>query len=87
MVGKQGYELSEDAQKAFGAYVEQRLERPRFAHGRSIRNAIERARMRQAMRLYDSGGKLTKEDLITLEADDILKSSVFDDTTDEEEGE
>ncbi len=79
MVDKQGYEMSEDAERALRDYIERRLEQPRFAHGRSIRNAIERARMRQAIRLFESKGKLTKKDLITLEADDILQSSVFDD--------
>ncbi len=82
MVDQQGYELSDDAAEALRRYVEQRLERPRFAHGRSIRNAIERARMRQAARLFDSGEKLTKRDLVTLEAGDILQSSVFDDLDD-----
>jgi probable Rubsico expression protein CbbX len=80
MVGQQGYTLSEDAAEAFREYIERRLQRPRFAHGRSIRNAIERARMRQATRLFDSNAKLTKTDLVTLEADDILQSSVFSDT-------
>jgi probable Rubsico expression protein CbbX len=80
MVGKQGYELSDDAERALREYIERRREQPRFAHGRSVRNAIERARMRQATRLFESGGKLTKKDLITLEADDFLQSSVFDDT-------
>ena len=42
------------AREAFGAYVERRVRRPRFAHGRSIRNAIDRARLRQASRLYDA---------------------------------
>ena len=85
MVVQQGYELSEGAGKAFQEYIERRLEQPRFANGRSVRNAVERARMRQATRLFDSGEKLTKEDLVTLEPDDILQSSVFSDT--EEEGE
>jgi probable Rubsico expression protein CbbX len=80
MVGQQGYELSDEAEEALRDYIERRLERPRFAHGRSIRNAIERARMRQATRLFDSDVKLTKTDLTTLEADDILQSSVFSDT-------
>jgi probable Rubsico expression protein CbbX len=83
MVGRQGYELSEEAGGALRDYIERRLERPRFAHGRSIRNAIERARLRQASRLFDSNGKVTKKDLITLEAEDILKSSVFSDTEEE----
>ncbi len=79
MVAQQGYELSEDASGALLDYIARRLDRPRFAHGRSIRNAIERARMRQAMRLFNSGGKVTKNELVKLEADDILRSSVFDD--------
>ncbi len=86
MVSNQGYELSEDAADAFRDYIEQRLKRPRFAHGRSIRNAIERARMRQATRLFDSKGKLTKKELVTIEPDDILQSSVFDDTQEETPG-
>jgi probable Rubsico expression protein CbbX len=80
MVDRQGYVLSDDAAVAFRDYIERRLQRPRFAHGRSIRNAIERARMRQATRLFDSPRKLTETDLITLEPDDILQSSVFSDT-------
>ena len=84
MVDQQGYELSESADQAFQDYIGQRLERPRFANGRSVRNAIERARMRQAMRLFDSGEKVTREDLVTLEPDDILQSSVFSDTKEEE---
>jgi len=86
MVGKQGYDLSEDGARAMRDYIELRLEQPRFAHGRSIRNAIERARMRQATRLFESRGKLTKKDLITLEPDDILQSSVFNDTEEEAPG-
>ena len=84
MVAQQGYEMSEDAEAAFRSYIERRLERPRFAHGRSIRNAVERARMRQANRLFESHRRLTRTDLVTLEADDILQSSVFEDIPDKE---
>ena len=87
MVARQGYAMSEDADRALRDYIEVRVERPRFAHGRSIRNAIERARMRQATRLFDSNRKLTKHDLVTIEPDDILQSSVFSDTDDEPEAE
>ncbi len=86
MVDRQGYELGEDAVQALRDYIERRIERPRFANGRSIRNAIERARMRQANRLFDSKRKLTKKDLVTLEADDIRQSSVFSDTQEDEPG-
>ncbi len=80
MVARQGYAMSDDAVRSLRDYIELRVRRPRFAHGRSIRNAIERARMRQATRLFDSHRKLTKTDLVTIEADDILQSSVFSDT-------
>ncbi|HEV2723503.1 MAG TPA: hypothetical protein VGV10_02635, partial [Thermoleophilaceae bacterium] len=80
MFERQTYQLSDEARQAFLEYIERRVEQPRFAHGRSIRNAIDRARMRQAMRLFDSGSQLTKEDLITIEGEDIRQSSVFSDT-------
>jgi probable Rubsico expression protein CbbX len=79
MLDQQAYELSPEAQRAFRAYVERRVRRPRFAHGRSIRNAIDRARMRQASRLYDRRDALGRADLVAIEAQDILASSVFAD--------
>jgi probable Rubsico expression protein CbbX len=79
MLDQQDYELTADAREAFGAYVERRVRRARFAHARSIRNAIERARMRQASRLYDRREALERRDLVTIEAADILASSVFAD--------
>jgi probable Rubsico expression protein CbbX len=82
MVDRQGYAMSEDADRALREYIGRRVQQPRFAHGRSIRNAIERARLRQATRLFDSNRKLTKRDLVTIEPDDILQSSVFSDTED-----
>jgi hypothetical protein len=49
-----------------------------FANARSIRNALDRARLRQANRLFGNRSKsLSKTDLMTLEADDILASRVF----------
>jgi probable Rubsico expression protein CbbX len=79
MLGQQAYELTPDAETAFRRYVERRVVRPRFAHGRSIRNAIDRARMRQASRLYERRETLDRNDLVTIEAADILASSVFED--------
>ena len=79
MLDQQGYELTPAAREALVAYVERRVRRPRFAHGRSVRNAIERARMRQASRLYDRRDTLERDDLVTIEAADILASSVFAD--------
>ena len=83
MFDRQTYQLSDEAREAFLEYIERRVEQPRFAHGRSIRNAIDRARLRQAMRLFDSEGELSKDDLVTIEAEDIRQSSVFSDTDEE----
>jgi len=83
MLDQQNYELSEEARAAFSEYVERRVQLPRFAHGRSIRNAIDRARMRQASRLYDRRSEVSRAELVTIEADDIRASSVFDDEDDD----
>ncbi len=56
------------------------MQQPRFANARSVRNALERARLRQATRIVSRGGKLSKADLMCLETEDILKSRVFSDT-------
>jgi hypothetical protein len=79
MLEQQSYELAPGAEAALRRYVERRVVRPRFAYGRSIRNAIDRARMRQASRLYDRRDVLERADLMMIEADDILASSVFED--------
>ena len=81
MVDRQRYRLGSDAEKAFEDYLAMRMTQPRFANGRSVRNALDRVRMRQAIRLYDAaqrGRRLTKKDLVTIEAEDILKSRVFE---------
>ena len=81
MTDQSRYRFSPDGEKAFQEYLAQRREQPRFANGRSVRNGLDRARMRQAIRLYDmaeKGHKLTKKDLVTLEAEDITGSRVFE---------
>jgi len=80
MLAEQQYELSDDAKVAFRDYLDRRMTQPRFANARSVRNALERARLRQATRIVSSGGQLTRDDLVRLEAEDILKSRVFSDT-------
>jgi len=78
MLAEQNYRFSTDAEKAFIAYLEKRMTMEHFANARSVRNALDRARLRQANRLFaGSGKKLTKIDLMTLEAEDILVSRVF----------
>ncbi len=78
MLAGQNYRFSKDGEKAFAEYIPLRMRLEHFANARSIRNALDRARLRQANRLFaNSGGKLTKLDLITLEAEDIRASRVF----------
>jgi probable Rubsico expression protein CbbX len=80
MLDRQSYALTPDAEQAFREYLDRRLRRPRFAHGRSVRNAIERARLRHANRIYElarDGEQPSVEDLVRIEAHDILKSSLF----------
>jgi probable Rubsico expression protein CbbX len=77
MLEQQKYELTPAAETALREYIVRRVDRPRFAYGRSIRNAIDRARMRQASRLYDRRDALGRSDLVRIEAEDILASSVF----------
>jgi len=77
MLRRQQYELTDDALDAFRAYIERRIRQPHFANARSIRNAIDRARLRQAGRIFARGGLLTRDDLVRIEAEDILRSRVF----------
>jgi hypothetical protein len=53
------------------------MTQPRFANARSVRNALERARLRHANRLTAATGPLGKDDLIRLEPADFLASRVF----------
>jgi len=74
----ENYRFSEEAQLVFADYIHRRMQLPFFANARSIRNAIDRARMRQANRLYSrSGSTVSRLELMTIEADDITASRVF----------
>lgn len=78
MLERMHYRLSTEAQRALEEYVRLRRTQPRFANARSMRNALDRARLRQANRLLTSGsGMIGREALSTLEAEDFRKSRVF----------
>jgi probable Rubsico expression protein CbbX len=77
MLERDDYRLSPEGERAFREYLDRRMNMPRFAHGRSTRNAIDRARLRHATRLLDSGEPLSHDALMTIEADDIYASSIF----------
>jgi hypothetical protein len=78
MVSQTGYRLTAEAQGTFREYLARRRQQPRFANARSVRNAVERARLRHANRLFgQSAAALRKDDLIRLEPGDFLASRVF----------
>jgi probable Rubsico expression protein CbbX len=78
ILAAENYRFSQEAGAAFAEYIQRRMQLPFFANARSIRNAIDRARMRQANRLFTGMGRaLTKTDLMTIEAEDITASRVF----------
>ncbi len=77
MLAEQVYRFSPEALQAFETYLKRRMQMPLFANARSVRNAIDRIRLRQANRLFARGGKVSKIDLMTIEAEDVLASRVF----------
>ena len=74
---KEGYRFDEAAHAALADYVVARRTRPDFANARSIRNAFDRARLRQAIRLFEAGGEVDRDALTTLTAADIRASRVL----------
>ena len=78
MMGEQNYQLSEAAGAALADYIRLRRTQPHFANARSIRNAFDRARLRQANRLFDGAGwPLDAQTLSLIEESDIRASRVF----------
>jgi probable Rubsico expression protein CbbX len=77
MLRQQQYHFDDSARDAFRAYITRRMALPDFANARSIRNAIDRIKLRQANRLYSGGEAVTRQELARIDAADILKSRVF----------
>ena len=77
MLGQQDYRFDDEALAVFREYVALRRRQPHFANARSVRNALDRARLRQANRLFASGATVTREMLSTLSAADLRASRVF----------
>jgi probable Rubsico expression protein CbbX len=79
MLEAQNYRFAPGAREAFDEYLGLRVRQPHFANARSVRNALERARLRQASRLFaDRERVLTRDDLTAITAADIRASRVFD---------
>ncbi len=77
MIRAEGYQFSPKAEKTFREYLDRRMKQPRFANARSVRNAIERARLRHASRLMDAEQTVGKDELTTLLPEDFRGSRVF----------
>jgi len=78
MLAKMGYHLAADADPVFREYITRRIPQPHFANARSIRNALDRARLRQASRLFAAMDRpVGRDDLSTITAADIRQSRVF----------
>jgi probable Rubsico expression protein CbbX len=78
MLEGMNYRFGSAARAAFGEYLTLRIAQPHFANARSVRNALDRMRLRQATRLFAQRDReLTREDLTTIEPEDIRASRVF----------
>jgi hypothetical protein len=78
MIATMNYRFGDGSREVFSDYLTRRLKLPHFANARSVRNALDRMRLRQASRLFaDRYRELTEIDLTTIEPSDILGSRVF----------
>ncbi len=77
MVAQQMYAFDADSRQAFAEYLTLRIQQPHFANARSVRNAIDRIKLRQANRLLRQGGSIAREELARIDAADIRQSRVF----------
>jgi probable Rubsico expression protein CbbX len=78
MLEQQNYRFGTGAREALAEYLARRIQQPHFANARSVRNALDRARLRQASRLFaDRDREFTPEDLSTIAEPDIRASRVF----------
>lgn len=85
MLAAQNYRLDAEAQAVMARYIALRRAQPHFANARSIRNALDRARLRHANRLFEgASGPVTADELCTIRAGDISASRVFAETTSQE---
>jgi probable Rubsico expression protein CbbX len=86
ILAAQSYKFSEEARIAFTKYISIRRSQPYFANARSIRNAIDRSRLRHANRHFDNPSKkLTVDELMTIDANDILLSRIMSNSASSDE--
>ena len=79
MLHDMNYKFDAEARSAFERYIAIRKTQPLFSNARSVRNALDRIRLRQANRLVsDLDRVLSADDIMTLDAADVLASRVFE---------
>ncbi len=71
------YTFDAESREAFRSYLELRIRQPHFSNARSVRNAIDRARLRHAVRIVEQGGSIPQEELARIDALDVRQSRVF----------
>ncbi|MCL4403096.1 MAG: CbbX protein [Acidobacteria bacterium] len=77
MAVQQMYEFDQGSRGAFREYLELRVRQPHFANARSVRNALDRIKLRHAVRLAGQGGSVARRELTRIDACDIRQSRVF----------
>jgi probable Rubsico expression protein CbbX len=86
MLAAQNYHFDAPAKAAFRDYIAARRKQPHFANARSIRNALDRMRLRQANRHFEHPGLVSLEDLMTIDAADVRGSRVFEMDREQDKG-
>jgi len=84
MLRQQNYAFDAESREAFVEYLALRMKQPHFANARSVRNAIDRIKLRQANRLISEGGCIPTEELLRIAAPDVRQSRVFQGGSDAE---
>lgn len=77
MVKQQNYSFDDASRRAFWEYLERRMQQPHFSNARSVRNALDRIKLRQANRLVQQGGQVSPAELCRIDEADIRQSRVF----------
>jgi len=77
MLREQNYSFDNESRRAFVEYLELRTRQPQFANARSVRNALDRMKLRHASRLVNEGGCIGKDRLVQIAAVDVRQSRVF----------
>lgn len=78
LLSGQQYRFDDASRHALREYLERRMVQPHFANARSVRNALDRAKLRQASRLIAQGGVVPVEELTRIDAADLRQSRVFE---------